>query len=353
MLSAKPWKLEAILRLFVSLFVCVYAGSLLSGLPWRFTAPRETADVRFEAAKTHFRDCNARARNNGIITSRQFVANQAYVDDLRLSLEQRPTKLIFSLAGVSSACLVVTLFLVRKPWQAEGLPRRLTALLLFFYGGLCLGAGALDLAGPGGSETSVARMLIGTLSFQGAALVLIARFVREHHTTWTEAFGFSNHWPQVLLIGVTLACLFLPLGQGLQQISIILMERLPHLHIQPEEQQAVQTLRIAESWVDRISLGAVTILLAPAAEETLFRGILYPWIKKAGFPRLALWLTSLLFAAIHINVATFLPLFVLALALALMYEKTNNLLGCITAHAVFNALNFVKLYLFQKGAGSP
>ena len=31
-----------------------------------------------------------------------------------------------------------------------------------------------------------------------------------------------------------------------------------------------------------------------------------------------------------------------------LYEKTNNLLAPITAHALFNALNFVKLYLFEK-----
>ena len=49
-------------------------------------------------------------------------------------------------------------------------------------------------------------------------------------------------------------------------------------------------------------------LLAPVAEELLFRGILYPAIKQAGFPRLALWGTSLLFAAMHMNLVTFVPL---------------------------------------------
>jgi len=98
------------------------------------------------------------------------------------------------------------------------------------------------------------------------------------------------------------------------------------------------------TWFNRVALGAVTILLAPAAEEMLFRGIIYPAIKQAGFPRLALWGSALLFGAFHVNLVTFLPLVVLALALTLIYERTNNLLAPITAHALFNAMNFVILY---------
>jgi membrane protease YdiL (CAAX protease family) len=92
-------------------------------------------------------------------------------------------------------------------------------------------------------------------------------------------------------------------------------------------------------------LGFVTILLAPLAEEVLFRGILYPWIKQIGFPRLALWGTSLLFAVVHMNLVTLLPLLLLALLLAQLYERTDNLLAPISAHALFNALNFGLLCL--------
>jgi membrane protease YdiL (CAAX protease family) len=83
------------------------------------------------------------------------------------------------------------------------------------------------------------------------------------------------------------------------------------------------------------------------AEEVLFRGILYPAIKQAGHPRVALWGTALLFAAVHMNLVTFLPLAVLALVLTALYERTNNLLAPITAHVLFNALNFVTLLVLQ------
>ena len=94
-------------------------------------------------------------------------------------------------------------------------------------------------------------------------------------------------------------------------------------------------------------LGAAAVLLAPVAEEVLFRGILYPAIKQAGHPWVALWGTALLFAAVHMNLVTFLPLAVLALVLTALYERTNNLLAPITAHVLFNALNFVTLLVLQ------
>jgi membrane protease YdiL (CAAX protease family) len=90
------------------------------------------------------------------------------------------------------------------------------------------------------------------------------------------------------------------------------------------------------------------VLLAPVTEEALFRGILYPVIKQTGHPRLALWGTALAFAGIHMNVVTFVPLAVLALMLTALYEWTNNLLAPITAHVVFNALNFAMLLVLQQ-----
>ena len=95
-------------------------------------------------------------------------------------------------------------------------------------------------------------------------------------------------------------------------------------------------------------MGTATILLAPVAEEMFFRGILYPAIKQAGFPRLALWGTSVVFAAIHLTPVIFLPLLVLALLLVWLYEKTNNLLAPIAAHSLFNGLNFALVYLWEK-----
>jgi membrane protease YdiL (CAAX protease family) len=127
----------------------------------------------------------------------------------------------------------------------------------------------------------------------------------------------------------------------LQWISLAIISL---LHFNSADQAAVLTLQGAQSWDTRAYLIAFTVLVAPVAEEVIFRGIIYPTIKQSGHPKIALWLTSFLFALIHGNVPIFLPLLVLALALTFLYEVTDNLLASITAHAVFNGINVVQLY---------
>jgi membrane protease YdiL (CAAX protease family) len=47
------------------------------------------------------------------------------------------------------------------------------------------------------------------------------------------------------------------------------------------------------------------------------------------------------------DAAALVPLFVLALALTWLYEKTGNLLAPIAAHSFFNAANLIVLYCLK------
>jgi membrane protease YdiL (CAAX protease family) len=75
--------------------------------------------------------------------------------------------------------------------------------------------------------------------------------------------------------------------------------------------------------------------------------VLYLFVKQLGWPRLAWISVSLAFALIHDDAAAFVPLFVLALALTWLYEKTDSLLAPMAAHALFNAANLVLLVLLK------
>src|SRR5882724_12025284 len=293
MLSEKPWKPESVLRLLLCVFVCYFTGSIL-------------------------------------VSAMQFVHSGR-----RLTLG-------FVLVAVGAIAFLSAMpILVRKPWTLENFTRRMVALLICFWAGLMLGGWTFKLAGPLPSIMSAGQLTIAILSFQGAMLILIPGFLRENQIRFIDAFGLSNQWLHALLYGLIAACIFLPVGQGLQWASAKVIEHLTHF--KPEDQSAVQTVRNASSWVHRLVLGGGTIVVAPLAEEMLFRGILYPCIKAAGFRRLAFWGTAVAFAAVHMNLMNFLPLFVLALVLTLLYEKTNNLLAPIATHSLFNAVNFVML----------
>lgn len=214
---------------------------------------------------------------------------------------------------------------------------------------LCLCVGTLLVAlirGPTDPKAAptVTHILASALTFQGAVIALTWRFLHEHQSRWTTGFGFGNKWPKAIGLGALAVSLFLPLGWGLQMASIKAM------HVfgwEPAEQVALVALRNPGSTPQLITLGIVTIILAPLAEELLFRGILYPTVKQLGFPRAALWSTSALFAAIHFNVAIFIPLLLLAMLLVWLYEKTDNLLAPIAAHVTFNAVNFALFFIAE------
>ena len=294
-MSPKPWKSEAILRLGLSLFI----GQFLGGL--------------------------------GLAVASYWGGGR-----------QLSAWIFFALTAASAAACCAALFTMRRPWELQGFTRQFLFLIFFVYLGLTFGAFVQHYAGRAPGETGALRAVVSALSFQGLGLLFIWRFLREHGCTWSEGFGFRTGAKIALLYGVLAACLFLPVGQLLQKASAELMAR---LHIPVGVQAPVQALQNSATWLDFVALGVVTIALAPLAEEILFRGILYPAVKQAGFPRLALWGTSLLFAAIHMNLAIFIPLLVLALMLTWLYEKTDNLLAPIAAHSLFNVLNFVRFLL--------
>jgi len=298
-LPEKPWTVEAVARLLAAIIVCILMGAVIA------------------AVITYF----------------------------GVSPHKYPALFVAGVVG-ALGCFGGALCVLARPWPFEKFLRNLLILLVCVYGGFLLMFAIGRLSGNHTeSQNSTVRALIAVLSFQGAALILVQFFLRRHHTNWTEGFGFNVNPQHAVLLGLGAGVVVLPTVLGLQSVSVHVLEGLT---FHPQEQEAVEILRATSSWPDRFVLGIATIIIAPVAEEIIFRGILYPAIKRAGYPRIALWGTALLFGLIHLNVATFVPLTFLAVVLVLLYEHTGNLLTCITVHSFFNAANFVALYLYDQ-----
>ena len=102
--------------------------------------------------------------------------------------------------------------------------------------------------------------------------------------------------------------------------------------------QPVFTLFLAEER-GPILMGLLILAAAagPLAEELFFRGILYGWLRvKVGIVR-ALGISSLLFAVLHTDLTTFLPIFGLGLLFGWAYERTGSLITPVTIHVLHNA----------------
>ena len=92
----------------------------------------------------------------------------------------------------------------------------------------------------------------------------------------------------------------------------------------------------------------MAVVVAPVAEEIIFRGYFYGVIRRYGGRIPAILTSSLLFAAIHLHLPSAPGLFLLAVILCFLYERTGSLWGNITLHAAFNTSTIVTLLLWPE-----
>jgi membrane protease YdiL (CAAX protease family) len=229
--------------------------------------------------------------------------------------------------------------LTEKPWKPEAVMQILAGLMLSWSVGLLIAA-SLSHFLPKQSRDLLPffHFVLSTFSFQGVALVLGHHFLKQHELTWGEFLGLTDgQVKRAVSVALMAGVVLVPAALAL---NTLLAEAMSLLRMEPVEQVAIKVVQANEAWWQRLSLGVTTIVVAPLAEEMIFRGILYSFIKQLGHPKLALYGTALLFAAAHTNLLIFLPLACLGVALALLYERTNKLLTSVVTHSFFNAVNF-------------
>jgi membrane protease YdiL (CAAX protease family) len=233
--------------------------------------------------------------------------------------------------------------LSQKPLKGETV--LLLVLTFFVVNGLGgLGVQLIEKFGAGlrSDDRQFWETVVQAFSFQGMGLILVALFLWWERITWNEAFGLRNSSPgRVIGLGIIAGILVLPTAWALQQLSVTVLS---HFEVDSAPQEIIQKLQTGRETVPHQAyFFVVAVIGAPLIEEILFRGIIYPTVKQLGFPKLAFWGTTLLWAATHVNSQAFLPLVFFGVALTMLYDETDNLLTPIIAHSCFNAANFLLL----------
>lgn len=116
--------------------------------------------------------------------------------------------------------------------------------------------------------------------------------------------------------------------------------------IEDLEQQDLVTL--FQGGGDPIAIGLLVIaavILAPIVEELIFRGCLYRFLKSQTTLLPAQITSGIFFSMIHWNLLSFLPLVLVGIFLARIYEKTGSILVAIWFHAFFNAFSLSMLFI--------
>ncbi len=157
----------------------------------------------------------------------------------------------------------------------------------------------------------------------------------------SELFGFDRlSFLKIFFLGVGLLLAAFPLILA----SSAVVSSLMHTNPQKDSQPIVQLFeRVAEPG-KRIPIILLAVVVAPLAEEFVFRGFLYGVLKRYAGAVPALIFTGVSFALIHLHVPSLLPLFLLACVLTLAYELSGSLLVPMAMHALFNSVTLVGVF---------
>ena len=86
--------------------------------------------------------------------------------------------------------------------------------------------------------------------------------------------------------------------------------------------------------------------LVPLAEETLFRGVIYAWLRQRCGGALSAVISAGLFALAHANLRMALQIFVTGVVLAVLYERSRSIFVSTLAHMTVNTISLVIIFSY-------
>lgn len=110
-----------------------------------------------------------------------------------------------------------------------------------------------------------------------------------------------------------------------------------------QDTEALNSLGVHDGPVLLVLAALLVCVMAPIAEELLFRGYMFPALRNWRGIWPAAIITGLVFGAIHAGstpVQFLVPLAVFGFALCLLYVRTGSLYPCMALHAINNSIAF-------------
>jgi len=137
----------------------------------------------------------------------------------------------------------------------------------------------------------------------------------------------------------------LPLVLAAIALTTYVGRRVDGPEFQIEQHGALDVLIKHPQVISRLLVVLLAVVAAPLVEEMLFRGILQSLLRSyIDWPWLAVGVCSVLFAAVHVDIAHMPALFVLSLGIGYAYEKSGSLWQAIFVHAMFNGWIMLNVY---------
>lgn len=221
------------------------------------------------------------------------------------------------------------------PWTA--FTALVGGVVLATIGGLIVDIPAAALGAHVNSSNLSPGLTIADTTVQDVGFIAVAVFFAQLGGRKVDAamFGLrpTRLWRAIRLLFGMLAVYFL--------LSLIWAEA-----FSTSKEKLLEQLGANETTTLLVLSAALTCVIAPIAEEFLFRGYIFTALRNWRGTLPAALITGLLFGAVHAGSAPaidLLPLAALGFGLCLLYRATGSLYPCIAAHCVNNSIAFASL----------
>lgn len=188
------------------------------------------------------------------------------------------------------------------------------------------------------AATMRTREIIAGVGVEVLVLIAVVTFLKLRRLDVASLAGLNKiTFTRALITGIVLLLAAFPL--------VVLADVITThwIGIAPTPQGIVELFSGTKSALQRVLIIVIAVLFAPIIEEFFFRFFLYGVLRRNIGRSAALFVTALLFAAVHAHIPSLAPLFTLAVCFTIAYEWTGSLLVTMTMHSVFNGLQLIGL----------
>ncbi len=184
-----------------------------------------------------------------------------------------------------------------------------------------------SFAGQAASYSAAAAALV--------VLLLLRRGLRVRDLGWRLPRSLGRlGWFPWLVIGVVGAGVALVAAEWLGSLATQILPNSPN----------TQCTSVRSEYGGYVAVAIPLVcLIAPLAEETIFRGFVYGWLRRRVPVLPAVVLSAAVFSAAHLVLVLALPLFGVGLILALLYEYSDSLLPGAIVHGLFNLVGIIAI----------
>jgi membrane protease YdiL (CAAX protease family) len=212
------------------------------------------------------------------------------------------------------------------PW---GIPDILRVSIIVMFSGCALGAVRLNM------DINL-RMMLNTFLIDVIAGTAILYFILVKYKEKISSLGitFKDFYKNVLS-GITAYAFILPILISVLILSMLFLDKIGY----KAPPQPVFDMFFEEKRSNVILFLTIFVsVLGPVIEEIFFRGFLYSAVKKRFGILAGVLLSAALFSMLHANISGFLPIMILGVLMAFLYEVTGSLVASISVHILHNSI---------------